>query len=143
MYNLSINLLYTADLISVKFGSDGRIKKHIHLLHHLTNLFKISFKLHYTCMCIGCPLCRFRVKIEPIKQEKFDTGIQMKNMDYIDVPASSKKDYKLSFYAYRESVNSMKVSTDLQLQGDKNNNISYPGKDLPLKEMEHMTNCSY
>lgn len=52
---------------------------------------------------------RFRVKIEPIKQEKFDTGIQMKHMDYIDVPASSKKDYKLSFYAYRESVNSMKV----------------------------------
>ena len=70
------------------------------------------------------------MKIEPIKQEKFDTGIQMKNMDYIDVPASSKKDYKLSFYAYRESVNSMKVSTDLQLQGDKNNNISYPGKDF-------------
>lgn len=59
--------------------------------------------------------CRFRVKIEPIKQEKFDTGIQMKYMDYIDVPASSKKDYKLSFYAYRESANSMKVGSLLIL----------------------------
>jgi len=54
-------------------------------------------------------VCRFRVKIEPMRQEKFDAGIQMKYMDYIDVPASSKKDYKLAFYAYKESVTSMKV----------------------------------
>jgi hydrocephalus-inducing protein len=49
------------------------------------------------------------VKIEPMRQEKFDTGTQMKAMDYIDVPASNKKDYKLSFYAYKESLTSMKV----------------------------------
>ncbi|XP_052816168.1 hydrocephalus-inducing protein homolog isoform X2 [Mya arenaria] len=53
---------------------------------------------------------RFRVKVEPMRQEKFDTGIQIKNMDYIDVPASSKKDYKLSFYAYKEFVTSMKIT---------------------------------
>jgi hydrocephalus-inducing protein len=49
------------------------------------------------------------VKVEPMRQEKFDTGTQIKSMDYIDVPASSKKDYKLSFYAYKESITSMKV----------------------------------
>ncbi|XP_053402100.1 hydrocephalus-inducing protein homolog isoform X11 [Mercenaria mercenaria] len=53
---------------------------------------------------------RFRVKVEPMRQEKFDTGTQIKSMDYIDVPASSKKDYKLSFYAYKESITSMKVT---------------------------------
>ena len=44
-----------------------------------------------------------------MKQEKFDTGIQTKFMDYIDVPASSKKDFKLAFYAYKESFTSIKV----------------------------------
>ena len=45
-----------------------------------------------------------------MKQEKFDTGIQLKNMEYIDVPASSKKDFKLSFYAFKESTTAIKVS---------------------------------
>ena len=49
------------------------------------------------------------MKVEPIKQEKFDTGINTKFMDYIDVPASSKKDFKLAFYAYKESFTTMKV----------------------------------
>ena len=42
--------------------------------------------------------------------ERFDTGINTKFMDYIDVPASSKKDFKLAFYAYKESFTTMKVS---------------------------------
>ncbi|XP_052229341.1 hydrocephalus-inducing protein homolog isoform X3 [Dreissena polymorpha] len=61
---------------------------------------------------------RFKVKIEPVRQEKFDTGIQIKNMDYVDVPASSKKDYKLSFYAYKESTTSMKVTFTNEQSGE-------------------------
>ena len=56
-------------------------------------------------------ISRFRVKVDPIKMEKFDSGVNTKYMDYIDVPASSKKDFKLSFYAYKESFTTMKVSS--------------------------------
>ena len=49
------------------------------------------------------------MKVDPVKQEKFDTGINTKFMDYIDVPASSKKDFKLAFFAYKESFTTMKV----------------------------------
>lgn len=52
---------------------------------------------------------RFRVKIEPIKPEKMDLGTTVKGMEYIDVPANSKKDYKLGFYAYREGTIVLKV----------------------------------
>ena len=65
-------------------------------------LFYTSLLLHYFYF-------RFRVKVDPIKMEKFDSGVQTKFMDYIDVPASSKKDFKLAFYAYKESFTAMKV----------------------------------
>ncbi|KAK7505819.1 hypothetical protein BaRGS_00003090 [Batillaria attramentaria] len=52
---------------------------------------------------------RFRVKIEPIKPDKLDPGTTVKGMEYIDVPANNKKDYKLNFYAYREGTFILKV----------------------------------
>ncbi|KAL3860158.1 hypothetical protein ACJMK2_010318 [Sinanodonta woodiana] len=61
---------------------------------------------------------RFRVKIEPIRQEKFDTGITVKNMEYIDVPASSEKEFKLTFYAHRESQTLMKVTFTNELTSE-------------------------
>ena len=51
------------------------------------------------------------MKVDPMKMEKFDSGVNMKFMDYIDVPASNKKDFKLAFYAYKESFTTMKVSS--------------------------------
>ena len=62
----------------------------------------------------GC-VYRFRVKIEPIKPDKLDPGTTVKGMEYIDVPANSKKDYKLNFYAYREGTFFLKVELSLQI----------------------------
>ncbi|XP_059164892.1 hydrocephalus-inducing protein homolog isoform X11 [Physella acuta] len=53
---------------------------------------------------------RFRVKIEPIKPEKLDAGITVKGVEYVDVPANGKKDYKLYFYAYKEGQTILKVT---------------------------------
>ncbi|GFS07093.1 hydrocephalus-inducing protein-like [Elysia marginata] len=53
---------------------------------------------------------RFRVRIESLRPEKLDPGTTVKGMEYIDVPANSKKDYKLSFYAYKEGQTVVKVT---------------------------------
>lgn len=51
---------------------------------------------------------RFHVKIEPLK-EKLDPSMTVKGVEYIDVPANGKKDYKLAFFAYREGITPVKV----------------------------------
>ncbi|XP_069113582.1 hydrocephalus-inducing protein homolog isoform X2 [Argopecten irradians] len=53
---------------------------------------------------------RFAVLRETIKAEKLDTGTSVKGMEYIDVPASGKKDYKLTFYAHKEGTTMLKVT---------------------------------
>ncbi|XP_070194710.1 hydrocephalus-inducing protein homolog isoform X4 [Littorina saxatilis] len=53
---------------------------------------------------------RFRVRIEPIKPDRLDPGTTVKGMEFIDIPANSKKDYKLNFYAYREGTFFLKVT---------------------------------
>uniref|UniRef100_A0A2C9K9X8 HYDIN/VesB/CFA65-like Ig-like domain-containing protein n=1 Tax=Biomphalaria glabrata TaxID=6526 RepID=A0A2C9K9X8_BIOGL len=53
---------------------------------------------------------RFRVKIEPVKPEKLEPGTTVKGVEYIDVQANGKKDYKLSFYAYKEGISTLKVT---------------------------------
>lgn len=55
------------------------------------------------------------MKTEPIKPEKFDPGTTVKGMEYVDVPPSSSKDYKLNFYAYRETAMLLKVAFLLQI----------------------------
>ncbi|KAK6174452.1 hypothetical protein SNE40_017727 [Patella caerulea] len=52
---------------------------------------------------------RFRVKVECLKSDKLDAGTTVKGIEYIDIPASSKKDYKQTFYAYKEGVSAIKV----------------------------------
>ena len=44
-----------------------------------------------------------------IRPEKLDAGTQVKGLDYIDVPGNSKRDYKLTFYAYKEGISQLKV----------------------------------
>ncbi|XP_035827636.1 hydrocephalus-inducing protein [Aplysia californica] len=53
---------------------------------------------------------RFRVRTESLRPDKLDPGTSVKGHEYVDVPASSKKDYKLSFYAYREGQTMLKVT---------------------------------
>ncbi|KAM8861524.1 hydrocephalus-inducing protein homolog isoform 3-T3 [Synchiropus picturatus] len=53
---------------------------------------------------------RFVVKMEVLKMDKNDTTVSLRGLDYIDVPALAKKDYKVTFHAYREGLYNTKVS---------------------------------
>lgn len=53
------------------------------------------------------------------KSDKPDPTVSVKGLEYIDVPALAKRDYKLSFYTYREGQYHTKVSLhtyDVQIQ---------------------------
>jgi hydrocephalus-inducing protein len=55
---------------------------------------------------------RFKVSFEyntTRQTDKVDTSSIIKGHDYIDVPASGKKEYKLNYYAHKEGVNLLKV----------------------------------
>uniref|UniRef100_G3VZI4 HYDIN axonemal central pair apparatus protein n=1 Tax=Sarcophilus harrisii TaxID=9305 RepID=G3VZI4_SARHA len=52
---------------------------------------------------------RFRVIVDMIKPEKQDLSMTIKGLDYIDVLAGSKRDYKLNFFSYKEGIFSAKV----------------------------------
>lgn len=55
--------------------------------------------------------CRFCVKFEFIKPEKLDPATKLTGLDYVDVPGNSPVDYKLNFYAYKETQYQLKVCT--------------------------------
>ena len=55
------------------------------------------------------PLFRFKVTVEMIKPDKLDPGTTLKGLDYIDVPGSTKRDYKLNFFAHKEGTYGAKV----------------------------------
>ena len=46
---------------------------------------------------------------EVTKPEKLDRSVLLDGMDYIDVPALSKREYKLKFYSFKECSISAKV----------------------------------
>eukprot|EP00048_Salpingoeca_helianthica_P006582 m.100402 g.100402 ORF g.100402 m.100402 type:complete len:4697 (-) comp14058_c0_seq1:25-14115(-) len=50
---------------------------------------------------------RFRVIIS---KTKADTSTVLKGMDYIDIPASATKEYKLQFFAYKEGMNTADIT---------------------------------
>ncbi|KAF7656194.1 hypothetical protein LDENG_00045050 [Lucifuga dentata] len=53
---------------------------------------------------------RFRVVIEILKPEKPDATVSLKGLQYIDLPALAKKDYKMTVYTYREGQVNAKVT---------------------------------
>ncbi|XP_076588631.1 hydrocephalus-inducing protein homolog [Chaetodon auriga] len=53
---------------------------------------------------------RFRVLIEMLKPDKPDAAVSLKGLEYIDVPALAKRDYKMSFFTYREGHYNTKVT---------------------------------
>ncbi|XP_044515296.1 hydrocephalus-inducing protein homolog [Gracilinanus agilis] len=55
-------------------------------------------------------LQRFRATVDMLKPEKQDLSVTIKGLDYIDVLAGSKKDYKLNFFSYKEGLFSVKVT---------------------------------
>lgn len=54
-------------------------------------------------------LCRFRAIVEMIKPERPDSTVSLKGLDYVDVSALSKQDYKISFFSYKECQYNAKV----------------------------------
>ncbi len=45
---------------------------------------------------------RFRVDVHIVRPEKLDRSVSLHGLDYIDVPALGKRDYKLHFYSFKE-----------------------------------------
>ena len=52
---------------------------------------------------------RFKVKWDMMRPDKLDPGTSIKGLDYIDVPANAKRNYKLSFHAHKEGATQVKV----------------------------------
>ena len=48
---------------------------------------------------------------ELVRPERLDQSVSLHGMDYIDVPALGKKDYKLNFYSFKECTITAKVRT--------------------------------
>lgn len=61
---------------------------------------------------------RFRAIIEILKPDKPDATTTVKGLDYVDVPAKAKKEYKLHFYAHKEGSVNAKVTFKNEQTGE-------------------------
>ena len=48
--------------------------------------------------------------IEPIRPEKLDRSVSLHGLDYLDVPAMSRRDYRLNFFSFKEGSVFAKVA---------------------------------
>ncbi|XP_069073573.1 hydrocephalus-inducing protein homolog [Pleurodeles waltl] len=53
---------------------------------------------------------RLRVTVEMLKPERLDSTTTLKGLDYLDLPAASKRDYRLTFFSHKEGVFSSKIT---------------------------------
>lgn len=60
---------------------------------------------------------RFLVVVDILKPENLESSSVLQGLEYIDVPGSAKKDYKLTFLSYKEGVFNTMVSGDTRLRG--------------------------
>ena len=60
---------------------------------------------------------RFRVDVHMVRPEKLDRSVSLYGLDYIDLPALGKRDYKLHFHSYKECSILAKVSVLLHYLG--------------------------
>lgn len=58
---------------------------------------------------------RFLVVVDILKPENLESRSLLQGLEYIDVPGSAKKDYKLTFLSYKEGVFNTMVSVDVRL----------------------------
>lgn len=49
------------------------------------------------------------MKLEFIKPDKLDPATRLTGLDYVDVPGNSSVDYKLHFYAFKDTQYQIKV----------------------------------
>uniref|UniRef100_A0A8D0AXJ9 HYDIN axonemal central pair apparatus protein n=1 Tax=Sander lucioperca TaxID=283035 RepID=A0A8D0AXJ9_SANLU len=61
---------------------------------------------------------QFRVLIEILKPDKPDATVSLKGLEYVDVPALAKRDYKMSFFTYREGQYNTKVTFRNEVSGE-------------------------
>ncbi|CAM4581517.1 unnamed protein product [Leuciscus chuanchicus] len=61
---------------------------------------------------------RFRSVMELIKPDRSDGIVSLKGLEYIDVPALDTKNYKLSFFTYKEGQYSAKVTFNNEATGE-------------------------
>lgn len=47
--------------------------------------------------------------LEIIKPERLDSTVSLKGLDYVDVSGLATKDYKISFFSYKEGLFNAKV----------------------------------
>lgn len=55
--------------------------------------------------------------MDVLKPENLESSSVLRGLEYIDVPGSAKKDYKLTFLSYKEGVFNAMVSLDTRLWG--------------------------
>lgn len=63
----------------------------------------------FSCVIAVLVLCRFRAIVEVTKPERPDSTVTLKGLDYVDVLALTKRDYKISFFSYKECQYNAKV----------------------------------
>ena len=56
---------------------------------------------------------RFKVFIDMIRPEKPDRSVTFSGTEFVDVPASGKKDFKLNFFSFKEGNFVAKVCTSV------------------------------
>ncbi|XP_060779913.1 hydrocephalus-inducing protein homolog [Neoarius graeffei] len=61
---------------------------------------------------------RFRAIVEMIKPERPDSTVSLKGLDYVDVSALSKQDYKISFFSYKECQYNAKLTFKNEATGE-------------------------
>lgn len=66
-------------------------------------------KQRYNCWPYRGCVHRFRVLMEFLKPDKPDATMSITGLPFIDVPALARKDYKMSFFTYREGQYHTKV----------------------------------
>lgn len=75
---------------------------------------------------------RFLVVMDILKPENLESGSVLRGLEYIDVPGSDKKDYKLTFLSYKEGVFSAMVNADTRLQDPSRGSLgSFEGLFAP------------
>ncbi|XP_077166200.1 hydrocephalus-inducing protein homolog isoform X2 [Paroedura picta] len=95
-------LLYLLQGTAEPPKSAGNILREVPCKTSYTELFPISNWLNKPQ--------RFRVIVDMIKPERLEMTTTLKTLDYIDVPASAKKDHKLTFFSYKEGMYCAKVT---------------------------------
>ncbi|KAM4614098.1 hydrocephalus-inducing protein homolog [Discoglossus pictus] len=95
-------LLYLLQGVAEPPKSSGNIIREVPCKTSYTELLAISNWLNKPQ--------RFRATVEMIKPDHLDCSTSIKGMDYVEVPAASRRDYRLTFHSHKEGMFSTKIT---------------------------------